>query len=198
PIDSLPDELWLRIVEYIDDHDRCFTWFIVRRASQRFRRIAEDVFANRVIRKNSSISFTGEYARNIFKEMWSFNDCYGFVGFGNYSPYPARFKLEHAPAILFKPAYFDPPTTKDRLIAKVQDEPADYERKIGPTVGNAHIVLAPRNRKKLINGSHFVRLNNQLKIMKIPSLVVNTTLQELSFDWRLLCQRFFHDELMLR
>ncbi|KAF2250614.1 hypothetical protein BU26DRAFT_266877 [Trematosphaeria pertusa] len=52
--------------------------------------------------------------------------------------------------------------------------------------------------KRLINESHFVLLNDQLRSIPIPSIAVNEQTRAISLDWRRLCQSFYLNELQCR
>lgn len=60
----------------------------------------------------------------------------------------------------------------------------------------------PRDQNDRINRLEseacLVHLNGQLKSIRIPSMKIDVSAQELSIDWRLLCQRFYLNELKCR
>lgn len=57
---------------------------------------------------------------------------------------------------------------------------------------------ADSHRTRLMPESHFVRFNSQLKSIRIPSLAIDVHAQQITLDWRELCQEFLCDELKCR
>lgn len=117
-----------------------------------------------------------------------------------------------ASLVRFQPSRYFPADTKDRVILRLCDTPADV-----------YTVHVPRNqatwtpssnsvaeiffkqgsradaiRHCLMSEPVFVRFNGQLKSMRIPSLVIHLAAQEISLDWRQLCAVFMYDEFKCR
>jgi hypothetical protein len=116
------------------------------------------------------------------------------------------------PTFRFQPSAFVPANTKARLILKLRDSPPSHETlslhksDAGTTDSSSRLAeiffrpgpQANTERARLIKEPHFMRFNDQLKSMRIPSGVINVDLQEISLDWRRLCANFMRDEFKCR
>ncbi len=117
-----------------------------------------------------------------------------------------------APTFRFQPLAFVPPDTKARVVLKLCDLAPDDDHvpanqiqhpKLPANTQLGHIFFksgpaADVVRTRLVRESHFVNFNNQLKSIRIPSLTFNIAAQEISFDWRQVCDSFLQDELQCR
>jgi hypothetical protein len=116
------------------------------------------------------------------------------------------------PTFRFQPSTFVPANTKARLIFKLRDSVTNHETlslhksNAGTTDSSSRLAEiffksgpeANAERARLIKEPHFMRFNDQLKSMRIPSGAINVDSQEISLDWRRLCANFMRDEFKCR
>lgn len=62
----------------------------------------------------------------------------------------------------------------------------------------AKIFFAHSPTTQLTTKSHFIRLDNTLRLLPLQSVALDANLMEMSLDWRSLCQSFYYDELDIR
>ncbi|KAF2033427.1 hypothetical protein EK21DRAFT_40201, partial [Setomelanomma holmii] len=204
PPKALPTEIWLQIIDFLDD--RCFVWFVLRRVSPYFRLVTEDVFA-RFFLRTCSLRFVGEHAKKLLPpDLQEHGDLY-YERASNF-----RQAMRHQPPTFrFQPVAFAPADTKTKAVLRLCDPASDpgyapefqHANQIPSGDRLANVFFdnerkASSNRARLMNAAHFVRLDNQLKIMRIPSLVIDVSAREIVLDWRRLCQDFLYDELKCR
>jgi hypothetical protein len=112
------------------------------------------------------------------------------------------------PTFRFAPCAFVPADSKAKVVLKLCDPTSDPGFVQAPSHSLsvdrlAAIFFEPgpeaaSNRTRLTNEAHFVRFNSQLKSIRIPSLVIDVPGQQITLDWRELCQNFLCDELRCR
>jgi hypothetical protein len=155
-------------------------------------------------------------------------------------PLPQGDRNYSDPGFLFKPTAFAPPDTKENIIFKLQERPAEYElpahqqafrlarglpRRSAYTatftfrrrccscptriehpsdvtrcdcLARLFCTQADDCRKRLGTDPHFVRLDNHLRRVSLPSVTLDPEKLEMSLHWRMLCQNFYYDELKMR
>ncbi|KAF1844575.1 uncharacterized protein K460DRAFT_335427 [Cucurbitaria berberidis CBS 394.84] len=217
PLEALPPELWHLIIMFLDDH--CFVWSVLRQVSPFLTSVTEDVFARYILR-TCSLRFAGETLRKLLPyELQTPDPVHGNGSSltATSNTYWAIFtSLNSSPTIRFQPVAFIPANTKARVVLKLSDlatqselVPVSQEQATTTTTTThsshclAHHFFRPGanadvRRGRLINEPHFVRFNNQLKSIRIPSLTIDIDAQEISLDWRQLCKAFLHDEFRCR
>ncbi|KAH7089853.1 hypothetical protein FB567DRAFT_311135 [Paraphoma chrysanthemicola] len=195
PPEALPPEIWHLIIDLVDDH--CFVWFVLRRVSPFLKLVTEDVFARYFLR-TCSLRFAGEPAKNLLPP--------------DLQARPDRAGLFQPPTFRFQPVAFAPADTKAKAVLRLCDPASDpvcppefqhVQRIVASGDRLANVFFAPghqahSNRMRLRNEAHFVRLNDQLKSRRIPSLAINVPAREITLDWRRLCQDFLCDEVKCR
>lgn len=114
--------------------------------------------------------------------------------------------------VRFQPSFYVPANTKARLVLTLCNPPAQHlsvsrhqKQATHPLSSNSVSEIffrigpdADAKRLCLINEPVFVRFNNQLKSIRIPSLMIDVAAQEISLDWRQLCTAFMYDEFKCR
>jgi hypothetical protein len=115
------------------------------------------------------------------------------------------------PSFRFQPSSFAPASTKARLVLKLSspatahDTPSLRQPYAG-TVDLSRLTqvffqpgpVADAERNRLLNQAHFMLFNGQLKSLRLPSPAIDVTAQELSLDWRQLCDTFMRDQFKCR
>lgn len=124
--------------------------------------------------------------------------------------YSTLHPLYRPPTFRFQPCVFVPEDLKTRLVLTLCDpesDPsfilADPKPTTVPLDRLADIFFEPgtqadSKRVRLLHDAHFVRYNNRLKCLRIPSLVIDTNARHITLDWRQLCQDFLYDEMRCR
>jgi hypothetical protein len=106
------------------------------------------------------------------------------------------------PTFAFRPHGFVPADTKARLTLRMSDSASDaYPELTSRRCTDLFFMRgreATSNRNRLALEAHFVRFNNQLRSLHIRSLVIDARTQEITLDWRQVCQDFLHDEFICR
>lgn len=106
------------------------------------------------------------------------------------------------PTFRFLPFAFVPADTKARLAFRLCDLDVHAAEAV-PSSRLTEIFFiqgseADAKRFRLTQEPHFVCFNNQLKSIRIPSLVIDVAAQNILLDWRQLCQAFLRDQVLCR
>ncbi|KAF1835230.1 hypothetical protein BDW02DRAFT_296729 [Decorospora gaudefroyi] len=194
-LEALPPEIWHSIIMCLDD--RCFAWFVLRQVSPFMASVTEDVFA-RYVSRTCSVRFAGTSAENLILPD-EFCTCMP-------KRHSTRASLQ-PPTFRFLPSAFVPTTTKARLVLKLCDSTSTQEMQdtFKPhawfDISLSQVFFKPgadAERSRLLNEPQFVVFDNELKSLRLPSAVIDVAAQEISLDWRLLCDTFMRDQLKCR
>lgn len=126
------------------------------------------------------------------------------------SPYHT-FRVQ-LPSFRFQPSSFVPASSKARLVLKlsspatVNDTPSlrrPYAGTVDLTSRLTQVFFHPgavadAERNRLLKQAHFVLFDDQLKSVRLPSPAIDVTAQELSLDWRQLCETLMRDQFKCR
>ncbi|KAH7411623.1 hypothetical protein DE146DRAFT_243483 [Phaeosphaeria sp. MPI-PUGE-AT-0046c] len=211
PPEALPPELWHLIIATFNDD--CFVWCVLRHVSSYLRQVTEDVFARHVLR-SCSVRFAGESAKKLLpsdlqEPVATFHNAQTRTSYAM-AHYSTHLPLYRPPTFCFQPCVFMPEDSKTKLVLTLCDPASDPSLAMAdpkpttvPFDRLTDIFFDPgpaanSNRLRLINDAHFVRYNNQLKSMRLPSLVIDTNARNITLDWRLLYQKLLYDEWKCR
>lgn len=209
PPEALPPELWHLIIHALNDD--CFAWIVLRHVSSYMRLVTEDVFARHMLR-TCSVRFAGSSAQNLLppdlQEPQDGLQRSHYLPPGEYNA--ADDSLYRPQTFRFQPSVFMPADSKLKLVLTLCDPASDPsfimanpKPEAFPLDLLAEIFFdigpdTPSNHARLMNDAHFVRYNNQLKCMRLPSLVIDTNTRIITLDWRQLCRDFLYDEWKCR
>jgi hypothetical protein len=124
--------------------------------------------------------------------------------------YTTHLPLYRPQTFRFQPCVFMPEDSKTKLVLTLCDPASDPSFIMAnpkpaafPLDLLADIFFDPgpeaaSNRARLISDAHFVRYNDQLKCMRLPSLAIDTNARNLTLNWRQLCRDFLYDEWKCR
>ncbi|KAF1937257.1 hypothetical protein EJ02DRAFT_61339 [Clathrospora elynae] len=210
PAEYLPPEIWHLIIMSLDDH--CFAWLVLRQVSPYLAFVTEDVFA-RYVSRTCSIRFAGQTLRNLLPSdlQGDTGDHRSHLAVPSPSFWATVSRLQ-PPTFRFQPSSFSPANTKARLVLKLCDPAIAYktlplnDQHAGAAESSNRLAEvffksdtnADAERSRLIKEAHFVRFNDQLKSIRIPSAAIDVAAQELSLDWRRLCDVFLRNEFRCR
>jgi hypothetical protein len=112
-------------------------------------------------------------------------------------------QLPAVPTFRFIPYSFVPPDSKATIVLTLCDPALDpgqvpFSRDILSDIFFHQDAEPESYRKRLMNESHFVRFNDELRSIRIPSLAIDVHARQITLDWRELCQAFLCDELKCR
>jgi hypothetical protein len=116
------------------------------------------------------------------------------------------------PSFRFQPSSFVPASSKARLVLKlsspatVNDTPSLRQPYAGTVDLTSRLTqvffhpgaVADAERNRLLKQAHFVLFDDQLKSVRLPSPAIDVTAQELSLDWRQLCETLMRDQFKCR
>ncbi|KAH9867672.1 hypothetical protein IAQ61_008266 [Plenodomus lingam] len=205
---NLPVEILHMIIAAIDDLP--FAWFVLRHVSSFWRAITEDVF-ERLLLRTCTITFTGQTIRELSPVESPPVEENSIPG--QRRGHVTKVETEAPkPTFRFRPSEFGPPDSKARVLFKLYDLPTKYATvytlprqaiqasssdplaqiffRQGPCAG----IL----RRRLCQELHFVHFSNELRNIRLPTLVIDVAARKVSLEWRQLIYDFYLDRFKSR
>ncbi|KAF2854940.1 hypothetical protein T440DRAFT_386477 [Plenodomus tracheiphilus IPT5] len=214
---NLPVELLHMVIDSLDDLP--FAWFVLRHVSPLLRAVAEDFF-RRFLLRTCSLTFTGQTIRELRYNRASPSPCpqtslttdmlSGCLCSLRYAPSADSYALK--PTFRFRPSEFTPPSSKSWVVFKLHDLPDEYNPVFPPAnqamqaspnhhVSRVFFKPGPRAeilRRRLSRELHFVHFSNELRNIRLPTLMIDVAAREVLLDWQQLVYSFYLDKFKRR